>query len=426
MDFAQHVGCGFGAHWRGILFRQSYKQLSDVVAKTQQWFRQIFPEASYNGSDYRWIWPDGEQLLLRYMDRPDDYWHYHGHEYPWIGWEELTNWPSPDCYDAMKACCRSSRSGMPRKYRGTANPYGPGHNWVKMYWIDPAPAGVPIKNEQGLFRVRIHGTLEENKILLEADPDYELRLQSDTNEARRKAWLEGDWSIVSGGMFDDVWFMVKKKAVIEPFEIPKTWRVDRSFDWGSAKPFSIGWWAESDGTTAPNGATHPRGTLFRIHEWYGWNGQPNEGCRKPTQEIAEGIKEIEGGFSPGVKPGPADTEIFNPNVDGPSIADTMEQNGVKWVKADKSPGSRKLGAERLRHLLTALIPDHVESPGLYIFDSCRHWLRTVPTLPRSERNPEDIDTDAEDHCYDETRYRIMTPRNEVRHVPIRGVYARRI
>ena len=48
VDFAQHVGQGFGASWRGILFRQSYPQLADVVSKSKRIFRQVFPDARFN------------------------------------------------------------------------------------------------------------------------------------------------------------------------------------------------------------------------------------------------------------------------------------------------------------------------------------------------------------------------------------------
>ena len=92
MDFAQHVGQGFGAAWRGILFRQSYPQLAEIVVRSKKWFNQIFPGAGYNKNEHIWTWPTGEELLFRYMDSPDDYWNYHGHQYPWIGWEEITQW----------------------------------------------------------------------------------------------------------------------------------------------------------------------------------------------------------------------------------------------------------------------------------------------------------------------------------------------
>lgn len=409
MDFAQHVGQGFGQHWRGILFRQTYPQLADVVAKAKKWFYQIFPGVKFNEGAYKWTWPDGEELMFRHMRSSDDYWNYHGHEYPWIGWEELTNWPTLDCYESMKSCSRSSRAGMPRKYRATCNPYGIGHNAVKTYFVDPAPSGVPIDNGGGVFRVRIHGSLKENKILLKADPDYIKKLEAVTDENLRKAWLFGSWDITAGGALDDLWD--KDIHIIAPFAIPSSWRVDRSFDWGSSHPFSVGWWAESDGTEATlrdgTKKAWPRGTLFRIAERYGWNGKANEGCRMVATEIARLILQDEKAMGMAVRPGPADSSIFDAQ-NGVCIADDMARVGVRWERADKSPGSRVNGLERIRKYLAASLKSPMEDPGLFVFDTCRHFIRTVPVLPRDEKKWDDIDTHAEDHVFDECRYRVLT------------------
>ncbi|MCP5018050.1 MAG: terminase, partial [Ketobacter sp.] len=139
MDFGKDTGRGWGLKWRGVLFRESYPQLADVVTKSKEWFPRIYPQAKFNKSNYTWTWPDGEELLFRHMARPEDYWSYHGHEYPWIGWEELTNWPTGECYDMMMATNRCSMQGVPKRVRSTCNPWGAGHHWVKSLFIDQAP-----------------------------------------------------------------------------------------------------------------------------------------------------------------------------------------------------------------------------------------------------------------------------------------------
>src|SRR4051812_21028293 len=176
----------------------------------------------------------------------------------------------------------------------TANPGGVGHNWYKARYVDPAPALTPFYDSmQRTWRVFIPSRLEDNPKLAANDPDYWMRVQAAANGRTDlvKAWRYGDWDVVAGGMFDDVWRA--SHHVIEPFQIPYHWRVDRSFDWGSSKPFSVGWWAESDGTQAPNGRVYPRGTLFRITEWYGWNGQPNVGVKMLAVDVAKKIVETE-------------------------------------------------------------------------------------------------------------------------------------
>lgn len=437
MDYAQHVGAGLGEAWRGILFRRTYKQLDDIVARTRRWFSRIFPRARFNESDYEWHFQNGEALLLRYFDKPRDYWNYHGHEYPWIGWEELTNWPTLDGYHAMKSCNRSSVMGVPLKYRANTNPWGVGHNAVKAYIVDPAPAGTPIRGAavkvvddtgttievEGWTRVRIRAHWRDNTALLRADPSYTQTIrESIAGDAQKEAaWLEEDWDVVAGGFFDDVWR--REIHAVRPFAIPISWRIDRSFDWGSAKPFSVGWWAESDGTAAilADGSVRhfPRGTLFRIAELYGWvvdkdgKGQPNVGCRMTDPDIAKAIilKQKAMGIHERVRPGPADASIFD-EVNGQSPAKLQEAQGVKWERADKSPGSRVRRWKVLRARLKAALDRSREEPGIYAFDHCVQFLRTVPVAPRDEDKPDDIDSDYEDHVLDETGYRVLAPKRE--------------
>ena len=96
MDFAQHVGRGHGAAWRGVLFRETYPQLADIVAKSQKWFRLIFPDAEFNRGRMEWVFATGEVLMFRHMRVPDDYLAQHGQEYQWIAWDELTHWAIPE------------------------------------------------------------------------------------------------------------------------------------------------------------------------------------------------------------------------------------------------------------------------------------------------------------------------------------------
>jgi hypothetical protein len=146
MDFLQHVGQGWGAEWKGILFRTQFRDLRDVRDKSLKWFPMLCPGAKFLSSsqEYRWVFPDGEQLLFRHIRKPSDYQAYHGHAYPWIGFEELTNWADDAVYKLMMSCCRSTAIGMPRKVRATTNPYGRGHNWVKDRFELPMKAFEPI------------------------------------------------------------------------------------------------------------------------------------------------------------------------------------------------------------------------------------------------------------------------------------------
>ena len=411
MAFMQFVGQGFGPDWKGIIFRQTYKQLEEIVAKTRRFFPALCPGAAFRSGSMEWIFPDGETLKLRHARRPSDMENYQGHEYPFVGFDELCNQPFQEVYEKAKGFCRSSNPQVPKIIRCTANPLGPGHLWVKRYFIDPAPPLTPVLAEHGGKRVFIPATIYDNRHLVEADPDYLRRLESIADDSLRRAWLEGDWDVVAGSFFGDVWSGVRN--VVKPFHIPSSWFCFRSFDWGSAKPFSVGWWAVSDGSQAPDGVFYPRGALIRFAEWYGAKRSatggvtPNEGLRMPSREVARGIRERERvmrekwGIS--IVPGPADPAIYA-SADGPSVADNMAQEGIVWERADNS---RLTGWQQLREKIWG----EEEKPLLYVFNTCTELLRTLPAAPHDERIPDDIDTNFEDHALDETRYACMFRRH---------------
>jgi len=275
-------------------------------------------------------------------------------------------------------------------------------------------------------RVAIHGRIEENRILLDADPHYIDRIRAAArNPAELAAWLDGSWDIVAGGMIDDLW--QPRHHVVPAFDPPGSWYLDRSFDWGSSKPFSVGWWAESDGTDLilRDGTRRPtvRGDLYRFAEWYGWTGRPNEGSRMLAADIARGIFAREDAMGIGVvrskrgairvrvRPGPADSSIFGVE-NAMSIAVDMSAEGCHWIPGDKSSGSRKRGWELLRRMLRDAVPGDGprERPGLFVSELCDQFQRTIPALPRSSRDMDDVDTDAEDHIADEVRYRVLATR----------------
>jgi hypothetical protein len=433
MDFAQHIGKGYGAEWRGILFRQTYPELADVVAKSKKWFFRIWPKATFNEAQTRWRFPDGEELLFRQFRVQDDYWSYHGHAYPWIAWEELTTYPDDKCYRVMMACSRSTKPGMPRKYRATTNPYGVGHNWVKARFHLPlAPRHIigPVVKEMDEDgkplpeRRAIRGHLSENRLLLHADPNYIQRIKAAArNAAELAAWIDGSWDIVAGGMFDDCWipaFHVVPNLTHDM--IPKRWKIVRAYDHGQSRPFSVGWWAESNGEPIrlPNGrylGTVP-GDVVRVFEWYGWRKIANEGMRLTAVEIAQGIleREMEWKIYGRARTGVADSSIFDDYEPGRSVAGDMQRTGVSWFAADKGAGSRAQGWQQMRNFLKGAIPlqgaGRTEK-GMFICQRCDQFLRTVPVLPRDDKNLDDVDTDAEDHIGDETRYYLRRKRMEM-------------
>jgi len=416
MDFLQHVGQGYGAAWRGVLFREEYTQLTDVINKSLKWIRQIFPDAKWNGSEHKWTFGTGEVLYLRYMRVPADYWNYHGHEYPWIGWEELTNWATDECYLSMMSCNRCSESGVPLKVRASCNPSGIGHAWVKARFIDSMrPYQIITDPVTGKTRARIQSRLDENKTLLAADPDYLNTIIAATagSEVKFKAWVKGSWDIIVGGFFYDVWD--PKIHVLPHFKMPSSWYVLRSFDWGSQKPWSVSYIAECNGEQPEeeervkhNLPYFSKGTTVVFDEIYGWDGAtPDAGDGATSKEIAERVKEkdkkIQEFHGIKVHSGPADTQIYEVR-DGTSIAARMARERVVWKKAYKGSGSRVAGWDIMRTRLKSALDKKMEAEHLYFTIKARHHIRTLPLMQTDEKKMEDIDSKLEDHAMDSCRY----------------------
>ena len=383
-----------------------------------------------NWSELTIEFSNGSKIFLCHCQHENNVINYQGAEIHLLLIDELTHF-TEKIYRFLRGRCRLGALPIPAEYSGLfpriicgSNPGGVGHNWVKLSFIDNAP---PMQERQmprdegGMRRQYIPALLADNPTLLENDPDYEAKLEGLGDPILVRAMRLGDWNIIAGGMFDYLWNDGGRRRVhqVAPFAIPASWYVDRSFDWGDSKPFSVGWWAESDGTQAPNGVVYPRKTLFRVAEWYGWNGRANQGLKMLAPEIARGIREREAklgyGIAARVKAGPADGAIYNAGSieNTRSIADVMAAEGVKWTVADKSPGSRKVGWQRLREYLSASLQQPMEKPGLFVFEGCTQWIRTVPVLPRDEGDMDDVDSDAEDHAGDETRYRLLARRDQV-------------
>lgn len=406
-----HVG-EYGKYAAGLFVRRTMPELEDAIARAKELFIDV---AEWKEQKKTFIFFGGGSLKFRFLERDTDADKYQGHAYTWIEIEEAGNFPNPEPVDKLRATLRSAY-GVKCWFLMTANPGGIGHNWIKERYISPAPPLTPFEaiykvgdQEVVVRRIFIPAKLSDNKILLNADPNYRnnIILATVGQEWLQKAWLDGDWDIVAGGMFDDIWR--REKHVIKPFKIPFSWKVQRAYDWGSYKPFSVGWWAISDGTEAvlADGSKRhfPTGSFFRISEWYGWNGNPNKGLRMLDKDIAEGIVEHEKNMGYKVKDGPADTSIFD-EENGQSTVREYRPFGIYWKRADKKPGSRVAGWRKLRELLLAVIRNDRESPHLYCFDTCIQFIRTVPGLPRDKKKLDDVDTNAEDHIGDETRYMI--------------------
>ena len=397
-DWFGHSG-KYGEAAIGLFVRRKLTQLSEAIARARTLGAKI--GARWYDQKKELLMPNGARLKFAYLERDSDAEEYQGHNYTRVYVEEATNFPFPDPIMKLKGTLRSS-AGVPCGMRLTGNPGGPGHHWVKARYIDPDPRGYHVITEEEdvevepgvtvkaeIDRVFIPAKLKDNLVLLKNDPTYVMRLRQTGSAALVKAWLEGDWSGVDGTFFSE--FDEQKHILRGSLKFPDHWPRMRSMDWGSAKPFCIGWYTISDGTWI-----FPRDAIIKYQEWYGWNGKPNIGLKMNAASVAHGVLNREKDQK--ILYGVADPSIFS-NNGGPSIAEMMIIEGCAWFRGDNA---RQPGWEQMRKRLAA------DAPLLYFHESCEATIRTLPFLQHDEKNSEDIDTDAEDHAADETRYFVMS------------------
>ncbi|HEV2364160.1 MAG TPA: terminase family protein [Caulobacteraceae bacterium] len=402
-DFARHARL-YGAAARGLLVRRTQAALEPTLERARQIFR---PEgAVWVGARRSFGWPSGAILYCRYLQSDADADLYQGHSYSRVYVEEMTQFPDPTAIDKLKATLRSPQ-GAPVGFRATCNPGGAGHNWVKARYIDPGPHKIvaedftnPFTGEKlTLGRLFIPARVADNPALLARDPAYIARLQQCGSAELVRAWLEGDWDVAEGAFFDQ-WRAARN--VVEPFRIPEDWTRFRSFDWGYATPFSVGWWAiASDDHRAGESLVIPRGALVRYREWYGKGRRANEGLRMTAEEVARGILEREAGEK--IKRGVADPSIFAADG-GASIGERMIRAGCRFAPADNTRVGKQGALSGWDQVRARIGGQDGAPPMLYVFSTCRDFIRTVPVLQHDPDRPEDLDTAGEDHIADETRY----------------------
>jgi len=403
-DFARHAR-RWEAAAQGLMVRRTRAALEPTIVRA----RQIFARegAKWVQSRTCFEWPNGARLAMRHLSNDHDAGLYQGHGYSRVYVEELTQFTRPDPVDKLKATLRSAL-GSPCAFRGTCNPGGPGHTWVKQRYIDPGDDRVveTIKNPLGgddlrTARLFIPAKLKDNPALVAQDPDYAARLAKSGSELLVRAWLDGDWSVIMGAFFE----CFSRRNIIPPFRIPDDWTRFISFDFGSAAPFSVAWWAVVSEAISTPEYRLPRGALVRYREWYGADAEGN-GLRLTALQIAQGILGRQIGEP---KPyGVADPSIFaQQQATGPTIAEVMRTAGITFRPADNTRVG-KLGAISGWNEMRQRILGTEEGPMLVVFDTCRDFIRTVPVQQHDPMRPEDLDTTGEDHIADETRYACMS------------------
>ena len=385
----------------GLLLRHTTEELRELVWKSQEIYPKIWKGIKWSERKMQWVAPSGARLWMSYLDRDDDVLRYQGLAFSWIGFDELTQWATPFAWNYMRSRLRTASSDLPIYMRATTNPGGPGHGWVKKMFIDPAPYGKTFdatnietgevlkypaghsKAGQALFKRKfIPARLSDNPYL-SREGDYEAMLLS-LPEQQRRQLLEGDWDIKEGAAFTE---FNRDIHVVEPFHIPSNWVKFRSCDYGYGSFSAVLWFAVS-----------PSEQLIVYRELYV--------SKVLATDLADMINELEAEDG-NMKYGVLDSSLWHKRGDtGPSLAEQMIMRGCRFRPSDRSKGSRVSGKNEIHRRLQ--VDEYTEEPRIVFFDTCTNMVSQLPAIPLDKKNPEDVDTRAEDHLYDALRYGIMS------------------
>ena len=383
---------------RALLLRRTLAELTELIDQSRKLYPKAFPGAVFRESKNTWSFPSGATALFSYVDKDNDVTRYQGQSFTWIGVDELGQYPTPYVWNYLRSRLRTTDPEIQTYMRASANPGGVGGWWLKKMFVDPAVPNDsfwatdidsgnilrygpnhPINADQPLYQRRfIPARLTDNPFLMESG-EYEAMLLS-LPEVERRRLLEGDWDVADGAAFSE---FDRSKHVVEPFEVPYNWPRLRAADYGYSSPSCVLW-----------GAVDWDGNIWIYRELYdkGYTGET-------LARIINALEE----HDPLMQISVLDGACWSKHGTGPSIAETMIRNGTRWIPADKNRIPGKIELHR-----RLAVDERTDEPKLKIFSTCTNLIRTLPTIPLSKTNSEDVDTKADDHAYDALRYMCMT------------------
>ena len=383
---------------RALLLRRTLAELTELIDQSRKLYPKAFPGAVFRESKNTWSFPSGATALFSYVDKDNDVTRYQGQSFTWIGVDELGQYPTPYVWNYLRSRLRTTDPEIQTYMRASANPGGVGGWWLKKMFVDPAVPNDPFwatdidsgnilrygpnhptNADQPLYQRRfIPARLTDNPFLMESG-EYEAMLLS-LPEVERRRLLEGDWDVADGAAFSE---FDRSKHVVEPFEVPYNWPRLRAADYGYSSPSCVLW-----------GAVDWDGNIWIYRELYdkGYTGET-------LARIVNALEE----HDPLMQISVLDGACWSKHGTGPSIAETMIRNGTRWIPADKNRIPGKIELHR-----RLAVDERTDEPKLKIFSTCTNLIRTLPTIPLSKTNSEDVDTKADDHAYDALRYMCMT------------------
>jgi hypothetical protein len=386
--------------------RRTFEELErdhiDHVKMEEAKFKEFFgkPVFRYTGDRHEIIidvhgagrW---SKIIFGHCQNPGDENKYLGPHYDAFYPDEMATFEKSQIVGIAGRLRTKIRGVIPR-LGGTSNPGGAHTLWLKDFFIDKLEEKIREQNPRYSASDYhfIQAMLWDNPYYM--DPDgtyttYENRLFNYDPERRRQLLL-GDWSALSGQFFPEF----SKKHVSADIYIPEGCKIERWVDWGYDPHYGMVLWV----------ACLPNGRLYVFYEWK-FNGE-HARQKLVASEVAQKIHRLTSqevlsiGRNHRISRSIADPSMWGKDGhSGEDYAETFRKNGVSLIKADND---RPLGWGRMRAWLRDA-PDG--RPWLMFHPRCETTIRTIPGLIRDKNDPDDVDTNGEDHPADTVRYGVM-------------------
>ncbi len=385
-----------------IIFRRTFPDLEKSIIRKSL---EVYPKeaASYNSSKHTWTFKNGSIIDFGYIDNEKDVYQYQSAEYDVIRFDELTHF-TEYMYIYMISRCRGANS-YPKFIKSSSNPGNIGHSWVKARFIDVGSPNeiheITTEGGEKTTVIFIPSLVQDNIFLLNSDPDYIKRLDL-LPEKERKALKYGDWDIFDGQFFNE---FRRDIHVIEPFEIPTTWRRFRTRDYGLDMCAVL--WIALD---------------------YDMNAYVYKELYESDLIVSKAAKKINDMTNESIYCDYAPPDLWNRNRDtGKSTVDIFAESNQYLTKSDNNRVQGWLAVHEWLKLYTD--EQGQLNSKLKIFNNCTNLIRTLPAVIHDEKNPNDVATEPHEltHMPDALRgFCIMyqTPATKKITLPKEGYYSK--
>lgn len=402
-----------------LLLRTTLPELRrSLIRRMQIRFAQMGVAAKLRRNDNltAYYFPNGSIIEFGFCNSEGDVDRYLSAEYDFIGFDEASKF-SPYAIQMIQSRCRTttakrSRGIHPHVALGT-NPGGLAHRYLKRLCIDGTNKGAaiavynvdnggldteavldgkiiasrllpfPLNAEQAqTIRAGIDETSEITVGFVPSlvsdnphiDPAYIKRLKA-LNATDRAQYLEGDWDAIEDRAFP---MFSRAIHVVAPYPVPDDRWFACGIDYGYTAPAVCLW-----------GAWDEHGHLHVYRE--------SKLTQYSTRQQAQTWKNLS--RDEALSMVLADRSTHQQNDQGPSIAQQWRNAGWRTSPANNA---RVPGWSNLRAYLE--VDPATGTPWMTVGANCQYLIDTLATIERDKKNPEDVDTKADDHACDALRY----------------------